>query len=209
MNKILTVILLLVSGMLIPGCRSGGSPLSYMKGVETSDALNRHSKEGEVNVSAHFRPSGYLAYRELLKQGVVVDSLLTKKEDFEREKRKFSGGVYFEVRFAAKDGSNMMLSGISNQKEYAIRTDYLNNSVFRDFYILLDDLTKVRPSGHSYQNTFGAGKSCDLNLVFPVDVAETEGEIELIYEDRIFGLKQKKRIFTYDAEELKKWSTIN
>lgn len=209
MNRAFLNIILLVLAFGIWGCQAGKSPIEYMKSAETSEVLNKHSGGAQMQVSAHYRSSAYLAFRELLKQGVHMDSLNKKDKMFKNEREKFSRGIYFEVRISGKSGTNVLLSGISDQKEYATRVDYLNNSIYRDFYILTDDYKKVRSSGHGFQNSFGAGNSCDLSLVFPVRAEDLNGDVELIYEDRIFGLIPQKRSFSFEGAELKKWSKIN
>lgn len=204
-NRSVLAFLTLLLTLWVFGCSRAADPLEYMKRVESNNALNQMVEHEDFLISVHYRPHKYLMYRELLKQGLASDSLDYHFSRLDKEGRLFNKGLYFEVRFSLKTRENIILWGINDQAAYARRVDYLNQGVFKDFYLFLDDYTKVKASGHSFQNTFGAGVDCDFVVVFPIGVLDDGSGFDLVYEDRIFGINKERLMFHFDIRQLTKW----
>ena len=186
--------------LLLFACNSKKTGLDYMLSVENDEKLVKQEQLNEFILTSCFRPGEYLAMRELIKHG-------NQKNDttgLNKELSNYNDAVYFDVRISLKDRKNIIVYNLGNQSGYATRIDYLNNGIYNDFYIQLDDLSKIKPLGHSFQNKFGAGNDCDISLVFPKKVLQQKGSIELIYKDRVFGLGDKVR-FLYPVKHLKKY----
>lgn len=188
--------------LLLGGCGHKAKVVSYMLKIESSESLNQVLKKADYEVSCHYRPSRYLALRELLKTGLSTDSLERNPELVSKMTQQFSQGYYFEVRISLNSKENVIVSGIGDQGAYATRIDYLNQSIYKDFYILMDDLSKIRPLGHSFQNTFGASPYCDLAIVFPKQLEEKLMKFELVYDDIIFGMHPAQSRFSFDMSNL-------
>lgn len=204
-NRVTLLLLTFLWTLAVSGCDRTSDPLKYMQAVEKDEALNQVLEHEEFLVSVHYRPHKYLAYRELLKHGVEPDSLDYQLARVSGDRQIFDKGLYFEVRFSLKNRENIILYGINDREVYARRVDYLNQGVFNDFYLLLSDYAKIKASGHNFQNTFGAGVNCDIVVVFPIgDLGDVSG-LDLVYEDRIFGINKERLMFHFDVRKLRKW----
>lgn len=195
--KIISLCFLVVMAFFFFSCGSKEKGVEYMLSVEQDQHLNLTNQINEFEVSSHFRSAKYLAIREAIKHG----SSETDTSGLGSIIHEYEKGVYFEVRLSLKNKENIILYNVGNQSDYAVRVDYLNNGIYNDFYILQDDFRKIKPIGHSFQNTFGAGVFCDLTLVFPSEVLNGGNNIELIYKDRVFGIGDKVR-FLYPVKYL-------
>lgn len=180
-------------------CNDEFDALGYMQDCEENEDYYKKIEGDIFRAECYYRPARYMALRELFKQGLKAGEI--DMEQLSQEESRFDNGIYFEVRFSLNSRENAILYGIGSQADYATRIDYLNQSVYRDFHLLMDDLSKKKASGHSFQNNFGAGKDCDISLVFPNDVLEGE-QVELIYEDRIFGMEEACIRFSFKRSDI-------
>lgn len=188
--------------LMMSGCKKEFDPIKYMQKVEQDKRFCKRWSNDTYVLECYYRPAKYLALRELLKHHEGSVPFRVEEPVLNKAIKDYSNGLYFEVRISLVNGENIIVSGLTSQQAYATRVDYLNQSIYRDFHLLLDDLSKVRALGHSFQNTFGAGKSCDLTLVFPVNQSCHYSDFELVYEDRIFGMEVSKVRFAFKLEEL-------
>ncbi|NLX71904.1 MAG: hypothetical protein GXY94_01180 [Bacteroidales bacterium] len=204
-NRFTLLLLTFLWTLVVSGCDRASDPLKYMQAVEKDGALNQMLEHEEFLVSVHYRPHKYMAYRELLKHGVEPDSLDYQLARVSKDRQVFDKGLYFEVRISLINKANIILYGINDQEAYARRVDYLNQGVFNDFYLLSSNYTKIKASGHSFQNTFGAGVNCDIVVVFPIEDLDDVSGFDFVYEDRIFGINKERLMFHFDVRQLRKW----
>ena len=172
-----------------------------MSEVEKDEKLCGEVLVEDIKINCHYRPPFYLAMRELLKSGNEYEDTT----GLSKELGNYDDALYFDIRFSLKDEGNIILYNVGDRRMYASRIDYLNNHVYNDFYILTKNMQKIKALGHSFQNSFGASNACDISLVFPKSFLEKEEEFELIYKDRVYGIKNKCR-FKYRIKELMKYN---
>ncbi len=168
-------------------CNTSKDGMEYLLEVENDKDLSNSVTIGAFEISSYFRPTKYLAMRELIKHGNIADDTT----GLEQEMQKYRNAIYFDVRIQLKNRDNIIIYGLHNQTDYAQRIDYLNNGIYNDFYLITEAMHKIKPIGHCFQNTFGAGNSCDISLVFSVESIEASKKLVLVYQDRIFGINNR------------------
>ena len=196
---------ILVVFMSIASCISKKEPLQYLNDCSQDDEYVKKIKTTDYTILCYYRSPEYLALKEL----VTAKDLPVNRENYEAQIKKFEQGLYFDLRIMLNNGENTLTYGLKEQNDYAIRVDYINNAIKNDFRLIpgQHDENAIYPILHSFYNSYGAGKSCDLTLVFSrKKIDESEG-FSLEYTDKVFNIKQKVS-FHFDKKIIQKQPQI-
>lgn len=202
MRSILQYISILILAMLFVACSKETSIPEYTKQVIADTDLKRSYEDETFTVSCHYLPNEFLALSEL--KGRINNNGTLDKEIFKKEMEKFSNASYFSLSIGLKNKKNIIRQLIKSQDEYALVTSELTYNMMRDVYMLVDKRDTIYPITYNYTNSYGNGSDVKLLFAFPsVEVNKMQKNIELVYRDKVFGIKNDI-LFSYESENLKK-----
>lgn len=175
MKSIITLLVIIVA---FCSCKQKElDPIDYVKYVEDeSNGLHLSKQIGDILYSIQYKPAEYM----MLKEG-GLDQKKSVSSDY-------NNLLCFNMRIQHKNKKTDVLSvGISDDKEYMARLDYMTFQMKDDIY-LIDRYDTLNCSFfHSVRN-YSLAPYADFVLVFENKTSKKESnEMVLVFDDKIFG----------------------
>lgn len=177
------------------------SMAEFAQQVAADKAYKREQQAGDYYVTTRYLPPQLMALTELYKGNT---GYTYNKATFEEEVKRFSNGLYFEVTFGLKNGTNIILKNVDDQSAYAARIGAITYKLNDDFYVLTENNEKIKPLQCTFSNTYGNSPEAKVIFVFPKEAIEKSSDkIHFTYNDHCFGIPQQLE-FEYETAALNK-----
>lgn len=183
--------------LLSAACRKNITAAEFIDTVNKEGKYAKEQKPQGFVVHCTYLPDTYLALMELKKRNVPIDIKM-----LEKEKSNFRG-VYFNYTIGLESKENIVLKGLSNQGDYAARVSELTYNLSRDFYLVGDGKDTISCLGYNFLNLYGVGNDAKFQIVFPEKVKEKYSKVELVYNDKVFGIESPIK-FSYPLQRINK-----
>jgi hypothetical protein len=160
---------------------------AYMNWVENErNGLKVQKKIGDMTFSALYKPYEYLAIMELKRNGLTAENLQKKIKEYD-------GMQYVTYKIAAENQQQELLKvGISNDKEYYARLEYISFEMQKDFK-LIDGKDTLDCLLYHFERVYGLAPYATVVLGFPATKDKQSAEKRfkndktIGYTDKLFG----------------------
>ena len=158
----------------------------------TENGLIKGQLIGETNLEVKYTPNEYIC----VKQNGVNDLTSEKLSEFSKELE----GVYqFNLKFSNTSRKNFLKDQYTNPEEYNTKSMYLSFDMSFDLE-LVHGFDTVGCSIYHYERTYGNTPYETVLIGFDLKAKATE-DLQLIFNDRVFGLGRSKFLFENEVIE--------
>jgi hypothetical protein len=176
------VLIGMIWAILLTACTQGPlAPARYTAWIADPDhGLVTRKLFNDVALELRYRPLPQIALQEL---GDDLD-----QDGLEKVVRERSGAHYFDLRFHAVHGGEVLAASAASQDDFYHRLYHFTTEVENDLLLVAGTDTIPCALAH-FERTYGAVPYNDLVISFIDDAATTErDDLQFIYDDRVFGL---------------------
>lgn len=169
------------------------SPTEFVKWVDNAEnGLIKSQVIGETNLEVKYTPNEYI----YVKQNGVNDLTSENLDEFSEELE----GIYqFNLKFSNSSRNNFLKDQYTNPEEYNTKSMYLSFDMSFDLE-LVHGLDTVGCSIYHYERTYGNTPYETVLIGFDLKTKATE-DMQLIFNDRVFGLGRSKFLFEKDVTQ--------
>ena len=195
---------LFLSGMLnlfLGSCNEELELNQYIEHINQDKDYIKNYEDEVYRMECKYRPSELIVIDEF-KNSMESNNKLSKAV-FNKELKKYENALYFDVRIGLKSNQNIVNKNISTQAEYAALLSELTYNMMRDIYIVGDGRDTIYATGYNYNNSYGSSPDVRFLFAFPKKRAEQHKILDIIYDDKIFGIGAKIKM-TYSLSEINK-----
>lgn len=164
----------------------------YLAWVEdTENGLKKEKKLGDYQYKVFYKPADYIVFRETINGGAkTID-----EQQVQKRKQELKNFYQFNFDIVSADGKVSVLQhNLSNQEEHAARVNYFVSHAQQDF-ILVEGTDTMSCVLYHFEQTFGATPLNTISLGFEKKNPNTEGDIQLIFTNRLFNTGEIKFLF--------------
>ncbi len=187
--------------LMLCGCRKEVTVNDFLKTVSANSVYKKEVVSGDFILTAVYRPAELICLSELCKE---QGNYRYNAAQFSKELKNYSNGCYMDVTIRMKSGENAMTKNVRNQEEYAARLGSLTYLFARDCYMIADEKDTIHALSCNFSNTYSNSPDIKMIMVFPAKkIAAVNNSLDLVYDDKTFGVAEKL-VLNYDAAEIKK-----
>lgn len=164
----------------------------YIKWIDNPDnGLKKEKKLDEYQYKVFYKPADYVVFREIINSGAKsIDEQQAQKRIGE-----LSNFHQFNFDIVSADGKVSVLQHhLSNQEEHAARVNYFVSHAQQDF-LLVEGSDTMPCVLYHFEQTFGATPLNTISLGFEKKSPKTEGDLQLIFTNRLFNTGEIKFLF--------------
>lgn len=164
----------------------------YLAWVEdTENGLKKEKKLDEYQYKVFYKPADYIVFREIINSGTkTID-----EQQVQKRREELKNFYQFNFDIVSADGKVSVLQhNLSNQEEHAARVNYFVSHAQQDF-ILVEGADTMPCVLYHFEQTFGATPLNTISLGFEKKNPNTEGDIQLIFTNRLFNTGEIKFLF--------------
>ncbi len=155
------------------------SPSDYVRWVENGEnGLCATKQIEDFEFSILYKPLNYVALRETNKDSVT-------EERIEKNKDELKDLQYFTLKIKAKEGNDLLKTGISTDQEYFDRLNYLSGFMQDDIKLIEGKDTLICKLFHMERN-YGLAPYNNFVLGFSATKNENDKLVEI--NDKAFGV---------------------
>ena len=183
--------------LIVTGCKkvSVVDAANYVKYVDNPDngLIQEYKNEDKaLQITTQYKPTEYLAIKEIGPTAFHPDSILTLAKEFE-------GGHHFGFTISSLQSGYDVIKEKLSPKAYLDRVTYLTGAIRNDFKLLVGLDTVPCTIAH-YERNYNISPNNNFMLVCPYS-GVTDEDLTLIYDDKIFG--EGKLEFTIKNKNIK------
>lgn len=173
-------------------------PKEYVQFVRSEEGgLKQFVKKGNFTFEIQFKPLDYVALMEQKDKATFATISKRKKE--------LNGLQYYNIKIQSNHGENVLKSGISEEKEYYNRLNYLSTFLKQDVRIIQGTDT-LKPVLYLFERNYGLAPFCNSVIAFQEPDSAYINKKNIIINERAF-IKEELR-FTIEEKDLKNIPTL-
>jgi hypothetical protein len=192
-NHILFILSLVFSCMLLQSCTKAElSPSEYIAWCDRSENnLVRVYRQNNLELTCQYNSAEYVSVKQ-------SDPGKLDAAEVKNNTAAVSDLVHFKLKFRDTTSNNFLRTNYTSAEEFNIKSMYLSFDVRYDFKLVQGDDTSECVLNH-HERTYGSTPYETLLIAFP-KLHDGETDLELIFNDRVFGFGRVK--FFFEKEDL-------
>lgn len=168
-------------------------PREYVQFVRnTENGLNQSLSKGNFTFKLQYKPLDYIALLEQ-KNNATHKTISIRKKDL-------AGLQYYNVRIQSNLGEDVLKSGITEEKEYYNRLNYLSTFLKNDLFVIQGADT-LKPVLYLFERNYGLAPFCTSVIAFKETDSLHKFEKKFIIDEQAFIGEQLQ--FTITKKDLK------